>query len=117
MKYLVIEEHKSDDLTPIIVTKGTKVKIGEKSDSNGIWPNWIYCYGLEGQGEGWTPIQILQIEDEYGILLEDYSAVELDINKGETVTGNLELNGWIWCKKLNGFKEGWLPKEKLDPLK
>jgi len=117
MKYLVIEEHKSNDLTPIIVTKGMKVKIGERSDSNGNWPNWVYCYGLEGQGEGWTPIQIIQIENDFGIILENYSAIELDVTQGETVEGDVELNGWIWCKKLSEFEKGWLPKEKLDSLK
>ncbi len=39
MKYLVNEDHKNNNLTPIIVTKGTKVRLGEKSNSNGNWPN------------------------------------------------------------------------------
>lgn len=113
MKYIVIEEHKNDNLTPIIVTKGTRVKLGERSDINGSWPNWIYCYSLDGQGEGWTPIQIIQIENEYGVVIEDYSAVELDVKKGETVVGDIELNGWVWCTKFIGLDTGWLPKEKL----
>lgn len=114
MKYLVKVVHTNENLTPIQITKGSKVKLGERSNSNGNWPNWIYCYGLDDNGEGWTPIQIIQIENEYGIVLENYSAYELEISKGEIVEGGIELNGWIWCKKIDGLDEGWLPKEKLS---
>jgi len=117
MIFKTLENHTNENKTPIIVSKGMKVKIGERSDSNGNWPNWVYCYGLEGQGEGWTPIQIIQIENDIGIILENYSAIELDVTQGETIEGDVELNGWIWCKKSNSLDEGWLPKEKLDPLK
>jgi len=116
MKYLVSEDHKNDNLMPIIVNKGSKVRLGEKSNSNGNWPNWIYCYGLDNNGEGWTPIQIIQIEGEYGIVLENYSAYELEVFQGESVVGEIELNGWIWCKKVNGLNEGWIPKEKLNNI-
>lgn len=113
MRYKIIEDHNSDNLTPIIVTKGTRVRIGERSDSNGIWPNWIYCISEDGNGEGWTPIQIIHLENDYGIVLEDYSAIELDVQKDETVVGTVNLNGWTWCKKINCIDEGWLPNEKL----
>lgn len=117
MKYIVIEEHKNDNLTPIIITKGSNVRIGERSNSNGNWPNWIYCFSEDGHVEGWTPIQIIRIEGSYGIVLEDYSAVELEVQKGETVEGAIELNGWTWCKKINYKDEGWLPNGKLILLK
>ncbi|NTW90397.1 MAG: ligand-binding protein SH3 [Erysipelotrichaceae bacterium] len=114
MKYLVKEVHTNDNLSPIQITKGSKVRLGERSNSNGNWPNWIYCYGLDGNGEGWAPIQIIHIEDNFGTLLEDYDAYELEVYPGETVEGYKELNGWIWCKKIDGLDEGWLPKEKLS---
>ncbi len=116
MKYLVNEDHKNNNLTPIIVTKGTKVRLGERLNSNGNWPNWIYCYGLDDNGEGWTPNQIIQIEGEYGIVLENYSAYELEVVQCDMVEGEIELNGWIWCKKVDGLNEGWLPKEKLNSI-
>ena len=113
MIYEVIEEHRSDNVTPIIITKGTRVRVGERSNNDGSWPNWIYCYSLDGHGEGWTPTQNIQIESEYGIVAEDYSALELGVRVGEIVEGNIELNGWVWCSKLNGSEEGWLPKKKM----
>lgn len=113
MKFEIIEEHISDNRTPITVEKGAIVMVGERSNSAGSCPNWIYCYSLDGNGEGWIPVQIIQIESEYGIVLEDYSAIELCVKKGDTVHGDIELNGWVWCSKLNGLEEGWLPKEKM----
>lgn len=113
MKFEIIEEHKNNNPTPIIIRKGARVKIGKRSDGTESWSNWVYCYSLDGTCEGWTPEQIIQIESEYGIVLEDYSAKELDVKKGDIVEGNIELNGWVWCSKLNGSEDGWLPKEKM----
>lgn len=113
MEFKIIEEHKSNNPTPLIIRKESRVKVGKRSDGAESWPNWIYCYSLDGNSEGWAPAQIIQIENEYGIVLEDYSAKELDVKKGEIVEGNIELNGWVWCNILNGSEDGWLPKEKM----
>ena len=113
MKFKIVEEHKSDNIKPIIIKKGEKIKVGERSDGSENWDGWIYCYSLNGIGEGWTPQQIIQINGEYGTVLEDYSAKELEVKKDEIVEGNKELNGWVWCSKLNGAEEDWLPREKL----
>jgi hypothetical protein len=37
----------------------------------------------------------------------------LSVKKGDIVKGDKELNGWIWCVKLNDIEEGWLPKENI----
>jgi len=116
MKYKIIEEHATDNTKPLNIRKGAKVKLGERSDGVENWPNWIHCCTLDGTSEGWAPIQLIQIEDEYGIALEDYTAKELAVKKDELVEGSIELNGWIWCTKLNEQEEGWLPKEKLNSM-
>jgi hypothetical protein len=113
MKFEVIEEHKPSNANPIQVRKGEKVKLGRKSDEEDGWSNWIYCYSSKCNSEGWIPVQIIQIENEYGIIIDDYSAIELEVSKGDMVDGELELNGWLWCSRLNDFESGWLPKEKL----
>lgn len=117
MRFVTLEEHTSDNKSPIIIKKGIRVRVGEQSDDAGSWPNWIYCYSLEDTGEGWTPRQIVQTEREYGVALEDYSAKELEVEKGELVEGDKEMNGWVWCKKMSDLEEGWMPKEKLMALK
>lgn len=116
MKFEVNEDHENNNPKPITIKKGTRVKIGKRSDDTESWPNWIYCYTLDEVSEGWTPAQIIQIQNEYGIVLEDYSAKELDVGKGEKVEGSIELNGWVWCSKLNTSDAGWLPKEKINSI-
>jgi Variant SH3 domain. len=113
MKYQVNEDHKPNNMNPIRVSKGETVKLGKISDEEDGWNNWIYCYSLNNESEGWIPEQIIQIENEYGILLDNYCAKELNVSKGEAVVGELELNGWVWCSIIKDFEEGWLPKEKI----
>lgn len=113
MKYQVIEEHKSNNNDPIKVKKGETIKLGRKSDEGDGWSNWIYCYSLDSNREGWAPVQIIQIENDYGIVTNDYSAKELDVSKGDIVDGVFELNGWLWCNIANDSEAGWLPKEKI----
>ena len=69
---------------------------------------------------GWVPIQILNVcealpnERQIAIALEDYSAYELLINQDEIVIGSRCLNGWLWCRKENSTKEGWVPIRCLN---
>ncbi len=116
MKYRVVEEHKPNNRNPIRVKKGETVILGRKSDEEDGWGNWIYCHSLHGTNEGWTPVQIIQIENGYGVVLSDYSAKELDARKGDVVDSELELNGWLWCSRSINFEDGWLPAEKLIAL-
>lgn len=48
-------------------------------------------------------------EWQIAIALEDYSAYELLVNQDEIVIGSRCLNGWLWCRKENSTKEGWVP--------
>lgn len=116
MNYQVIQEHKSNNSNPIKVEKCETVKLGRKSVEDDGWSDWIYCYNLYGNSEGWIPAQIIQTQNEYGIVLNDYSAKELDVNKDDIVDGEFELNGWLWCSRLFDFEAGWLPTEKLLSL-
>lgn len=113
MNYIVIESYQSNYPYPIIIKKGMKVIVGDKYNGEENWDNWRYCSTLDNETQGWVPEQLLVIENEYGILLEDYTAKELNVEKGEIVKGIKELNGWLWCIRLLDKDEGWLPKEKL----
>ena len=105
--YTVIKDYKCEIYNPIKLHKGDLVQLGEKSDNNGPWPNWIYCISNRTQKEGWTPIQVLQIENGFGIATSAYDAKEMTVFEGD------KLNGWIWCKRESCDEEGWVPKECL----
>lgn len=113
MKYQVIEKHEPNNSNAIKVEKGEKVRLGRLSHEEDGWKDWIYCYSLDDNREGWTPVQIVQIDNEYGIILSNYWAKELKVSKGDKVYGELELNGWLWCSRLDDSEVGWLPKEKM----
>ena len=113
MKYNVIKRHKSNYPDPIILEKGEKVRLGQNYNGPEDWPNWLYCYKLGLSREGWIPEQIIRKKDEYGIVTENYTGKELNVEEGEQVQGNMELNGWIWCKREKDGEEGWISKSNL----
>ena len=116
MKYQVIEQHRSEFPNPIIVTKGDKLIVGEKSDENEIWNNWYLCE-TQHHVTGWVPGQIIKmLSDNEGEVLEDYSAKEMDVDVNDQLVGTRELNGWIWCQNLASNEEGWVPAENLKRI-
>ena len=63
------------------------------------------------------PKQIIKIENDFGIITEDYSAKELDIDEGTIVEGIKELNGWLLSENKNTNEIGWIPMDKLEKIK
>ena len=115
MIFEVIKTHRSNYPNPIILYKGQSVIVGKKYDGPENWHHWIYCYTMDRGLEGWVPEQIIQMNDGNGMILEDYTAEELNVDIGERVAGFKELNGWIWCEKLHNRHFGWVPKDHLRP--
>ena len=111
--FIVRKEHKSNYPNPLILHKGDKVLLGKEYSNNPNWKNWVWCQKIGSENTGWVPKQIIQITNDTGIVLEDYSANELNVQKNEKVTALRELNGWIWCLNSHG-KKGWVPKENLE---
>lgn len=116
VKYKVIELHKPDSDNPIKAISGETVKVGRESVEADGWRDWIYCYSLNNNSEGWIPVQMIKVENEHGVLLNDYSANELDVSEGDIVNGEIEINGWVWCFREADFEWGWIPKEKITVL-
>jgi hypothetical protein len=71
---------------------------------------------MDGSNEGWVPKQIINNETGYGIITEDYSAKELDVDKGMVVEGIKELNEWLWLLNKETNEIGWVPMNKLKTL-
>lgn len=113
MNYIVIESYQTNYPNPIIIKKAMKVKVGDRYNVDGNWENWRYCYTIDNMNQGWVPEQFIDIENDHGIVLVDYTAKELNVEKDEIVKVVKELNGWLWCVRLSDNDEGWLPKEIL----
>jgi hypothetical protein len=108
-----VKSHVSEFADPLILSKGDKVKLGDLAPET-KWKNWIWAENAKSQG-GWVPIQIIELSEDksQGVILEDYSAKELDIEKGEMVSIIKTLNGWSWVRKANNHEEGWVPDEVI----
>jgi hypothetical protein len=115
MKHKVIKDRKSDYPNPIELKKNEIVIAGEEYSENENWANWIECTNKKNIS-GWVPKQILKTEKNSAIVLEDYSANELNIKTDEEVKVIKILNGWAWSKNSN--KElGWIPLENIKKIK
>lgn len=116
MHYEVVKEHRSNYPHPINLGKGDSVIVGERYAGAEGWNNWVFCTKLDHSAQGWVPEQLLQRDGELGVLTTDYTAKELNVDIGDEVVGSKEMNGWMWCEKLDDHATGWVPKEKLQKL-
>ena len=96
--YVVVEKHETEYPNPITLTIGERVTIGEEHEATESenWENWVYCTKADNSNAGWIPKQIINYES--GLILRDYSAKELNVEKGVTIEGIEGLNGWLWSK-------------------
>jgi hypothetical protein len=115
MKMRVIQDHVSNYPNPITLEQGATVTLGETYNGPEDWDNWVLCHTLDQSNKGWVPEQLLVRDEGFGYLLEDYTAKELNVEKGAVVEWIRELNGWIWCVDLVTEEIGWLPKNNLIP--
>lgn len=113
MEYRVIKQHTSEFPNPMVISKGERLTVGEKSDDNEAWKGWYFCE-TQDQIKGWVPKQVINwLSGNQGEALENYTAKEMDVSEGEVLTGIKELNGWIWCQHPDSKEEGWVPAENL----
>lgn len=114
--HVVIEEHTSEFPNPITFRKGAPLTVGEEYAGPEGWANWLHCE-TEGQGGGWVPAQIIErTGGTTARALEDYTARELDVRPGDSLTCSRTLNGWAWCEKLDSSASGWVPLDNLEPV-
>ncbi|NKI35592.1 hypothetical protein HFP89_10490 [Wenzhouxiangella sp. XN79A] len=112
--YLVIRDHTSEYPEPITFDKGASLVVGERYDGPEGWDDWLFCEA-KGQKGGWVPAQIIEIvSGTHARALEDYTARELDVRKGELLVGTRALNGWAWCTRTDCSESGWVPLANLQ---
>ena len=117
MKYIAIENHKTEFPNPITLKQGEKVSIGEETGETDIdGPNWVFCTKMDGSNKGWVPKQIIIFKDNNGEIIEDYSAKELDIDEGTIVEGIKEINSWLWSRNTITNEVGWVRLDKIKKL-
>lgn len=111
--YLVTQDYESSNADPIQLRAGDTVALGERSNDDGPWANWIYCVSDRTGKAGWTPVQILQTQGTAGTAACDYTAEEMTVAVGDILWAETELNGWLWCRRDSDDRRGWVPKNCL----
>lgn len=109
----VIENYTFNNPAPIELNVGDIVQLGEKTDPNGDYPNWIHCVLPRTERKGWVAINVLLINGNIGTATQDYTAKEMTVAVGDIVDAKYELNGWYWCVRQSDSENGWIDKKIL----
>ena len=111
----VLENYKSPSNfeNPIELLKGDTVQLGEITDPNGEYPDWVFCTADRTKRTGWVAAGVLRMENGVGTVLQDYTSKEMAVSKDDTVTALYELNGWYWCNRPSDGETGWIAKNNL----
>jgi hypothetical protein len=109
-----IKEYRTPYSDSISFQKGEKISVGEEYDKDPAWKGWFQCQGELGQ-TAWVPISYIQIKAEYGFMLCDYDAKELDLIEGEVVRITKFVNGFGNATNQKG-EIGWVPLNHLERI-
>ena len=118
MDYVLTENHRTEFPNPLILQKGENVIVGNKSSPE--WPDWVFCEKTDGSNSGWVPKNIINViipqGANRGFITENYTARELDIDKGALVEALKEFGGWCFVRNKTSNEEGWVPKKILSEI-
>lgn len=77
------------------------------------WPGWVWCTNAAGHS-GWAPAAFVEAHSPVaGVARRDYTARELELCEGDTVTLLDEESGWFWAQAADG-RTGWAPASHLE---
>lgn len=104
--------HRSQYPNPLYFRAGQVVELGVRDEE---WPAFAWVKTDQGQA-GWAPVEWLRpLGNGRAEALRDYSARELDADRGEQVRLHHEHGGWWWSERADGT-QGWLPARELELL-
>ena len=113
IRYRVFQSRTTQYSDPIIFTKGEVVTIGQEYKGQEPWPGWVWCETADKNC--WVPHQIVEKQGQGRVaIVEDYNAIELNVEKDDVIVADKELNGWIWGLNLNKSEYGWVPLDVLE---
>lgn len=114
VKVLINYTSPSNFADPIVLLKGDNVQIGETTDPNGEYPNWVFCTCNRTGKTGWVAFGALDINYGVGVALQDYTSKEMSIIEGDILEAIYELNGWFWCSRPSDGETGWVAKNTVE---
>ncbi len=61
---------------------GDTVRLGERSNPNGPYPNWVYCTSARTGKSGWVAEGLLTENGEGAVANEAYTSEEMSVTAG-----------------------------------
>lgn len=95
---------------PIRLAAGSPIDLTDREDD---WHGHRWIWAHTDDREGWVPWDAIAWVDRQPYALVDYSAQELTVRSGETVTALERMGGWTLCRSTEK-REGWVPDQNLE---
>lgn len=94
---------------PIQIAAGEPIELdGRRDDWDGHI--WLWAKNVDGK-EGWVPDCLISSATP-ATATEDYTAMELSCHKGQSLTAERFMHGWVFCRNSDG-RRGWVPERNL----
>jgi len=110
-RYHVIKAHRPDSRTPLTARKGKRLRFERRQTK---WEGWLWCE-TQGGKTGWVPESWVRIKGESCVMIRNYDARELTVDRGTTLIGLLTESGWLIAETSSG-ERGWVPLENVRRL-
>jgi hypothetical protein len=107
-RYRVVKSCESPYTEPLTLPKGERLRWEPRECES---PGWIWCT-TDGGESRWVPENLVEKEGEYCVLQRPYTATELSVEEGETVTVEFVESGWAWATNESG-QSGWVALDHL----
>jgi hypothetical protein len=107
--YRVVTGYQAAGGDALVARRGDPVQLGKRSSE---WPGWIWCTSDSGRS-AWVPESWVERSGQSGVMLRDYSSVELTIQPGDELFATDIESGWARVRTLEG-KTGWVPLPNLE---
>lgn len=112
MKFAVIEDWEAAYADPIRLGAGEPLRLTGRRDE---WDGHVWLWAVSAAGlEGWIPDSSVGQGSDGPYAKEDYTAVELTCRTGQTLIGEKETHGWVYCRAEDGCG-GWVSRRNLAP--
>lgn len=112
---IVIAAHASGLPQPITFEAGAPLVLGETYTRPEGWDHWHFRE-TPGRPGGRVPVQVIGFVEGAGARArETYTARELDVQPGQSITVHRSLGGWAWCERADPPGSGWVPLASIAP--
>jgi len=97
---------------PISVRKGDFVRPVTDGSMETDFMGWTWCIGPDGRA-GWVPDSWCEAVEDGWRLLEDFSALEFSVRKGERLRLIFSESGFIFAETERGDR-AWIPDAVME---